>query len=109
MRVFIDACVDPRITAAFTDHDVQTAAQLSCQREKDHQLVLRLQDRFDVLITIDRGFEHQHNLKALRFGIVILHVSKNKVEFYRPLYPQLLEAVTIVRPGEVIHVPSQTG
>jgi hypothetical protein len=37
-------------------------------------------------VTIDRGFEHQQNLKALRFGLVIVHFAKNKVEFYRPIF-----------------------
>lgn len=109
MRVFIDACVDPRVSSAFPDHDVRTAVQIGYQREKDHQLILRLQDQFDVLVTIDRGFEYQHNLRRLRFGIVVVHVAKNKVEYYQPLYPQLKEAVSRVRPGEVVHVPAESG
>ena len=30
----------------------------------------------EVLITADRGFEHEHNLKSLSFGIVIIHVPE---------------------------------
>ena len=29
---------------------------------KDRELTKRLQDSFEVLVTIDRGFEHEHNL-----------------------------------------------
>ncbi len=45
----------------------------------------------DVFVTADRGFEHEHDLKSLSFGIVILHVARNKIVFYRPLFVPLLQ------------------
>ncbi len=71
---------------------------------KDHMLLPLLQDRFDVVVTIDQGMEYEHNLKSLRFGLVIVHVPKNKVEFYLPLMPELRDAVEQVRGGEVVHI-----
>jgi predicted nuclease of predicted toxin-antitoxin system len=106
MRVFLDACIDPRVTECFPVREVETAAGLGWERLKDHELIPRLQGVFDVLVTIDQGFEHQHNLKALRLGIVIVHVAKNKVEFYRPLFSRLRAAVANVKAGEIIHVYS---
>lgn len=53
---------------------------------------------------MDRGFEYQHNVKELSLGIVIVHVTRNKVVFYRELASDLLAAVTKVRAGEVLHV-----
>lgn len=58
----------------------------------------------DAFVTIDRGFEHEHNLKKLTFGIIIIHVPKNRMEFYRPLFPALLDAVEGIKAGEIIHV-----
>lgn len=55
-------------------------------------------------VVTNRGFEHEHDLKALSFGIVIVHVTRNKITFYRPLFPQLLQAVATIRAGEVVHV-----
>jgi len=57
-----------------------------------------------VRITADRGFEHEHDLKSLSFRIVIVHVTRNKIALYRPLFPQLLEAVAAIRAGDVVHV-----
>ena len=104
MRVFLDACIDPRVREAFSDHEVTTAAELGWQGLKDNALVALLQDQFDVLVTTDQGFEHQQNLKTLRFGLVIIHVPRNKVEFYRPLFGGMQAAVVQVKPGEVIHI-----
>ena len=102
MRVVIDASIDPRLVEAFPDHEVQTLFDLGWQQLKDHVLVKRLE--CDVFITADRGFEHEHNLKSLPFGIVIVHVTRNKINFYRPLFVQLLNAVATIRVGEVVHV-----
>ena len=102
MRVVIDASIDPRLVEAFPDHEVQTLFDLGWQQLKDHVLVKRLE--CDVFITADRGFEHEHNLKSLPFGVVIVHVTRNKITFYRPLFAQLLGAVASIRAGEVVHV-----
>ena len=99
MRVFINASIDPRLVEAFVGKNVQT---LCWQHRKDNVLVKRLE--CDVFVTADRGFEHEHNLKALSFGIVFIHVARNKIELYRPLLPQLLNAVATVRAGQVVHV-----
>jgi hypothetical protein len=104
MRVFIDACVDPRVVEGFPGYEVKTAFERDWHPLKDHELVKRIQEMFDVLVTIDRGFEHEHNLKRFHFGIVIVHVVKNKIEFYRPLFSLMRAAVDSVRPGEVKHV-----
>jgi hypothetical protein len=106
MRVFVDARVDPRVAELFPNHEVTTAFDFNWHTLPDHRLLPLLQGRFDVFVTADRGFEHEHNLKNLSFGIVIVHVPKNKVEFYRPLAEQLIAAITSVRPAQVTHVPA---
>jgi|HubBroStandDraft_6_1064221.scaffolds.fasta_scaffold1367594_1 hypothetical protein len=105
MRVVIDACVDPRLVEAFPDHQVRTLFDLGLQHLKDHVLVKRLE--CNVFITADRGFEYEHDIKSFSFGIVIVHVARNKINFYRPVFPQLLKAAATIRAGEVVHVYSQ--
>ena len=78
MRVFIDACIDPRVVEGFAGYEVKTAFEMGWRSFKDHELVKRLQGQFDVLVTIDQGFEYEHNVKTLHFGIVIVHVEKTK-------------------------------
>ena len=106
MRVLVDACVDPRVVEGLPDMKLKRLQIWAGTGSKDNHLVRLLQDRLDVLVTIDRGFEYQHNLKALRFGLVIVHVAKNKVEFYRPIFGHMQTAVAQVKPGQVLHVYS---
>jgi hypothetical protein len=85
-------------------HEVRTAFELGWHQLKDNVLLPKVAEQFDVLVTIDRGLEHEHNVKSLRLGIVIVHVTENKVEFYRSLAAELLTAVREVRAGTVRHV-----
>jgi len=73
---------------------------------QDHVLLRLIQGQFDLFVTIDQGFEFEHNLMEFAFGFLIIHVQKNKVRFYRPLASQIADAMDRVKPGEVIHVRS---
>jgi hypothetical protein len=102
MRVVIDASIDSRLVEAFPDHHARTLFDPGWQHLKDHLLVKRLE--CEVFITADRGSGHEHDLKSLSFGIVIVHVARNKITFYRPLFPDLLKAVANIGAGHVVHV-----
>jgi predicted nuclease of predicted toxin-antitoxin system len=104
VRILIDECVNPRVRQAFPNHLVLTVAEAEWRALPDAKVIAQAQGQFDVLVTIDKGFEFEHNLKKLTFGIVIVHVAKNRIAFYRPLFDVLAAAVERVRPGEVIHV-----
>lgn len=104
MRAVIAACIDPRLVEAFAGEEVQTLFDLGLQHLKDNVLVKQLD--CDVFVTAYRGFEHQHNLTSLSFGIVIVHVARNKLAFYRPLFRPLRAATAAVRPGQVLHPAS---
>ena len=106
MRVFVDACIDPRAAHVIAGHEVKTAFDLGWQHLRDHVLLPMVAAEFDVFVTADKGFEYKHNLRNLPIGIVIVHVPKNKVEFYRFVSPQLLAAISSVIPGQVLHVDS---
>ena len=104
MRILIDECVHPRVREAFPSHEVLTVAEAGWRAVPDDRIVALAQGNFDVLVTIDRGFEFEHNLRKLSFGIVILHARRNRIEYYLPLFPALLAAIEAIRPGEVLHV-----
>ncbi|MBV8847471.1 MAG: hypothetical protein JO307_32070 [Bryobacterales bacterium] len=106
MRILIDECVNPRLRQAFSEHDVVTAVTTEWRQIRDHHLIDAIQGRFDVFVT-DRGFEFQHNLDKLTFGIIIMHVRRNRMEYYRPLLPELSAAIDAAQPGKVIHVGSR--
>ena len=104
MRILLDECVNPRVRAAFPGHEVLTVTAAGWSALEDGELLRLARGRFDVFLTIDRGIEHQQNVAVLSFGIVIVHVAKNRLAYYEPLFQQMRNAVETVRAGEVIHV-----
>ena len=104
MRILLDECLDPGIRDFLIGHQVTTIAEAKWHGTSDRQLVQLAQGNFDVLLTLDRGFEFQHNLKNLTFGIVIIHATRNRQEDYRPLAEALRRATETVQPGQVAHV-----
>jgi predicted nuclease of predicted toxin-antitoxin system len=107
MRILIDECLDPGIRDVLAEHQVTTVGEANWQSTADNQLIQLAAGNFDVLLTLDRGFEFQHNLKKLSFGIVIVHLSRNRREDYEPMAGALREAVEAVQPGQVLHVRAE--
>ena len=105
MRVLLDECVNPRLRRAFSGHEVTTVAEANWLTPPDNELLALAQGLFDVLITLDQGFAHQHNLQRLSFGIVIVHVPANTMQFYEPIFDRIRQAAETVKAGEAIHVP----
>lgn len=106
MRILLDECINPRLQEAFPNHEVVTVAKAKWRTLPDAKILVHAQGQYDVFVTLDKGFEHEHNLKKLSFGIVIVHVARNRMEYFRPLFKALLDAVEQVKPGQVVHVPS---
>ncbi len=105
MRIVLDECVNPRVKRLLeTDHAVFTVLELGWRGLPDNILVEHLQGRCEVFLTIDRGFEHQHSLSLLGFGIVIVHVTRNRLAHYEAIREKISQAVSSVRRGEVVHV-----
>jgi hypothetical protein len=54
------------------------------------------------LITNDRGLEYQQNLNALPLAVVVILATANTIEAIRPVYAQLLDVLTRLKPCEFV-------
>jgi hypothetical protein len=106
VRIVLDECLNPRVRHLLeTEHTLVTVLELGWGGLPDHTLLRRLHGRCEVFLTIDRGFEHQHDLLTLPFGIVIVHVPKNRFAHYEVIREWIRDAVASAKPGQVVHVP----
>ena len=53
-------------------------------------------------MTADRNLPFQQNLAALELAIVVLTVHPNRIQEMRPLIPELLKAIEVIKPGEIL-------
>src|SRR6516165_1539777 len=81
-RVLIDECINPRLASllrtAIPDDTIQTVKDLGWSGQRDHVLIPQIQARFDVFVTTDKGFECEHNLEKISFGIIVLETANNQ-------------------------------
>ena len=106
MRVLLDECVNPRVIEAFPNHEIQTVKSMGWAGIANGKLMALAQQSFDVFVTVDQNLEHQQNLPRLTLGLIVVAVPDNNIKYFRPIFPQLLQAAESVRPGQVIRITS---
>ena len=106
MRVLLDECVDARVKDLLPQFEVRTVSEVGSRTLDDGPLLVAAAGRIDVLVTTDKGIEHQQNWRALPFGVLVVHVLRNRVDYYEPLQVALRDAITRAAPGTLQHVGS---
>ena len=101
MRVFIDECIDWRLSRDITGHDVKTAHQMGWSGIKNGVLLSLVSGKFDVFVTVDRNLAFQNVVTNLPFAVAIFHAPTNRLDDLRPLVPELLRAIEQLKPGEL--------
>jgi hypothetical protein len=91
MRVFLDECVDWRLSREITGHQVSTARQIQWTGLKNGDLLARVSRQFDVFVTVDRNLAFQQNLENYGLAVVILRAKSNRLADLRILIPALLQ------------------
>src|SRR5436190_8211513 len=104
MRVFLDECVDWRLSRDLIGHDVQTARQMGWTSIENGELLVLASQAFDVFVTVDRNLAFQQDVAALPIPVVILQARANRLADLKPLVPRLLAAIGSVAPGTVVTV-----
>ena len=104
MRVLLDECVHVGVKAAFPEGTTHTVPEMGWRTVQNGKLLALVHGNFDVFVTVDKNIEHQQRISRLQFGIVIVHVPRNEMRFFRPIFGKLLDTVRTIRPGQIVHV-----
>ena len=71
---------------------------------KNGELLRRAAGQVDAFLTMDRKLEHEHDLRALSFGVVVIRARSNRVQDLRPLIGAVTAALARIGPGKVERV-----
>ena len=104
MKVFVDECVDWRLSRDITGHDVKTARQMKWSTIKNGELLALAAKEFDVFVTVDRNLSFQQNLPAFAIAVIVLRAKTNRLSDLQPLVPELLASIPTAKPGAVTYV-----
>jgi hypothetical protein len=103
MRLLLDECVPRPLLRDLTGHDVHHVVDMGWSSKRNGELLhLMLAERFEALFTVDRNLPFQQNLRASGVAVVAAVAHTNRVKELRPLMPKVLEALAVVKAGQVI-------
>ena len=101
MRVFLDECVDWRLSRDLTNHQVMTARQMGWTSIENGELLALASHEIDVFVTVDRNLAFQQNPAGLSIAVMVLRAPTNRLADLRLLVPELLDAIAAAKPGVV--------
>ena len=101
MRVFLDECIDWRLSRDIIGHDVKTARQMGWTAIKNGELLALASGQFDVFVTVDRNLAFQQNVVALPIAVLVLQSKSNRLADLRPLVRRLLSAIDSAKRGTI--------
>lgn len=101
MKVFLDECVDWRLSHELAGHDVRTARQMGWTAIKNGELLALAAQEFDVFVTVDRNLAFQQNLRNVAIAVIVLEAKTNRLADLKSLIPQFLVALQTAQPGTI--------
>ena len=105
MRVLIDECLPRRIQNSLIGHVCQTVPLAGFAGKTNGELLtLAEQAGFEVLLTVDKGIQHQQNLICRKVAFLIVRARSNDIDDLLPHVPDCLAALRFIKPGEVVRV-----
>lgn len=104
MNIFLDECIDWRLSREIISHDVKTARQMGWTTIKNGELLVLAAEHFDVFVTVDRNLAFQQSIVALQIAVIVLRAKSNRLGDLKPLVPDLLAALGAAKPGRVMLV-----
>lgn len=104
MRILLDESLPRRLAQELPEYEVQTVQGRGWAGLKNGALLRRASQEFQVLLTGDRNLEFQQNPKTLPIAVIVIVAVNNRLETMRPLIPDVLDVLKIVRPGQVVRI-----
>lgn len=102
MKILLDECVTKKLKRHLTEFEVKTVVEMDWSGLKNGKLLSSaVQEKFDILLTIDKNLEHQQNMSNYEIAVVVLDVEKSKVDFLVELLPKFKERVNNYKKGKV--------
>jgi hypothetical protein len=104
VKVFLDECIDWRLSRGIVDHEVKTARQMGWTTIKNGELLALAAAHFDAFVTVDRNLSFQQSIETMDIAVVVLRATSNRLGDLTLLIPGLLDALRSAKPGRVVIV-----
>lgn len=101
MKILLDECIPKRLKEFIKGRDAFTVSELGWSGVKNGELLaLCAENKFDILITIDKNIIHQQNIKNYDLTVVVLNSRTSKVEELARFLPAFENQIADFKKGE---------
>ena len=105
MKVLLDECVPRKFKNHLPGHDCHTVPEAGFAGEKNGQLLLLAAAAgFQAFLSLDRGIEHEQNLKKHTIAIMLVRSRSSRLADLLPHVPNILATLDAIQPGQLLHV-----
>ena len=101
MRILLDESVPGRLGALLVGHESNSVQRRGWAGIKNSKLLVLAATEFDVLLTADKGIEHQQNPATLPIAVLIVLARSNRMEDVAPAVPAILAALSELLPRTI--------
>ena len=107
MKLLLDESVPRRLASSFpTLFTVHTVQQMGWAGTGNGLLLsLAAGEDFDAFLAVDRGIEHQQNMRDLPVPIIIMLGVRNRLPELQPLVPGVMEVLSGELQRRIYRVP----
>lgn len=105
MRILLDECLPHDFRHCLPGHEVHSAQWAGLKGRTNGDLLRSAElVGYDVLLTVDQGIAHQHNLVGRNISIIVVRAKTNQFEDLVPLVGSVLNALKSIMPGQILEV-----
>ena len=109
MRVLPDENLDWRLVRHFdTDFQVTTVSRQGWKGKRNGELLAQAAKAFDALVTMDKGIEHEQNLRKYTISIILISAKSSRIQDIQPAMFGVNQILRTLEPGQVRHVTVTT-
>ena len=77
MRVLLDNCIRSDLKPYLAPLDVLHTLDLGWEELRNGDLLRQANERFDILVTVDKNMRFQSNMRGMRLRVAVLDVKGN--------------------------------
>ena len=104
MRVLLDENLPRDLVGELTGHQVTTVQAVGWAGTRNGELLRLAAERFDALVTMDQGIQHQQNLRGLAVCVLVIRAPSNRMTDLAPLVGSVLKGLTDLLPGQIVEI-----
>jgi predicted nuclease of predicted toxin-antitoxin system len=102
VRILIDESLPRYLKQVLAEHSAFTVQEMGWAGIRNSELLAKAESNFDVLLTADKNLRYQQNLSGLALAIIVF--PSNRLSVVKTLAPQVKDALSVIRQGEIIEL-----